>query len=120
MGTKWTDGTTELSGANLDSMDRGGLVYASPSGGLNVRVTAALIYYLTTPAYVASAWTPSADQLLTGSQTNYIYMSTAGALVINTTGFPDPAVTKHVRLAEVVCGASSITSITDKRPMATI
>jgi hypothetical protein len=48
------------------------------------------------------------------STTNYLYLdlTNSGVLVINSTGFPSTA---HVRLATVVAGSSSITSITDAR-----
>ena len=51
---------------------------------------------------------------MTASATNYLYLdlTNSGALVVNTSGFPTTA---HVRLATVVAGASTITSITDMR-----
>jgi hypothetical protein len=118
MGTYFTDGTTELSAANLNAIDRGGLVRVAAGGGLFVAVSACSFYYATTPAYVSYAGT--ASQAVTASNTNYVYLTAAGVLTVNTTGFPDPAVTPHLRLATVVCGGSSITSITDSRPGATI
>lgn len=54
-----------------------------------------------------------ATQALTASATNYMYLSDAGTLVTNTTGWP--ATTFHVRLATVVVGASTITSVTPAR-----
>jgi len=41
------------------------------------------------------------EQSLTDNTTNYIYMTAGGMLQVNTTGFPDPAVTRHIRLGTV-------------------
>ena len=51
---------------------------------------------------------------MTASATNYLYLdlTNSGALVVNTSGFP---ATAHVRLATVVAGTTTITSITDAR-----
>jgi hypothetical protein len=56
----------------------------------------------------------SASQAMTASMTNYLYLdlTNSGVLTVNTSGFP---ATAHVRLANVVAGGSSITSITDAR-----
>jgi len=53
------------------------------------------------------------DQNLTPSATNYIYLSNTGALALSTTSFPSNA---ELRLAQVVCDASTVTSFTDSRP----
>lgn len=59
------------------------------------------------------------DQALTNNQTNYIYLTAAGVLTVNTTGFPVPSVTPHISLATIVTagGAYSINDgdITDCR-----
>ena len=55
-------------------------------------------------------WFPVA---MTANQTNYIYLTDTGTVTVNTTGFP--AVTDIVRVATIVAGNSSITSITDSR-----
>lgn len=49
--------------------------------------------------------------LLTGALTNYVELSPAGVVSANTTGFS----ADKLPLAQVVCGASQITSIVDKR-----
>jgi hypothetical protein len=51
---------------------------------------------------------------MTASATNYAYLdlTASGALTVNTTGFPTTA---HMRLAIVVAGSATITSITDQR-----
>ena len=51
---------------------------------------------------------------MTASTTKYLYLdlTNSGVLVVNTSGFP---ATAHVRLATVVAGTSSITSIADAR-----
>jgi len=42
-------------------------------------------------------------QSLTDDATNYIYLTAAGTLTKNTTGFPNPSLTPHIRLATIVC-----------------
>ena len=49
----------------------------------------------------------AAAQALTNNQTNYIYLTAAGALTVNTTGFPTPSVTPHVRLATILTAAGA-------------
>lgn len=55
----------------------------------------------------------TASQALTLSATNYLYLTDAGVLTVNTTGFP--AATFHVRLATVTTGATTVTAITRER-----
>lgn len=59
----------------------------------------------------------STANALTNNQTNYIYLTAAGALVVNITGFPDAATTAHVPLATIVtaAGAYAHDDITDYR-----
>jgi len=49
----------------------------------------------------------AAAQALTNNATNYIYLTAAGALTVNTTGFPVPSVTPHIPLATIVTAAGS-------------
>ncbi len=65
---------------------------------------------------VSYAGTTAED--LTPSATNYIYLTTAGTLVKNTTGFPVPSVTPHMKLAEYVTTATEIASFIDYRDTA--
>jgi len=62
------------------------------------------------------AYAGSTGNALTDDQTNYIFLTAAGVLTVNTTGFTDPAA---IRLAEIVAasGAYSIADgdITDRR-----
>jgi len=44
-------------------------------------------------------------QALTNNQTNYIYLTAAGVLTVNTTGFPLPSVTPHIPLATITTSA---------------
>jgi|GEM_PF-5227552 len=60
----------------------------------------------------------SSAQALTDNATNYIYLLADGTLTINTTGFPVPSVTSHIRLAEVVTASGAIVGITDRRDTA--
>ena len=100
-----------LSAENLNSLDMGGNVYASAVGGLKVDVSPIAGLNNATAIDYAGV----TEQSLTGGATNYIYINSAGALTINTSGFPSYPGTKYFPLAVVVCGASTITSITDKR-----
>ncbi len=106
-----------LSAANLNSLDRGGNVYASAAGGLKVDISPCRIVDLNAASLVDYAG--ETEKLLTANQTNYIYilMSSPGAVTVSTSGFPASfSATPYIPLAEVVCGAAAITSITDKRP----
>jgi hypothetical protein len=82
-----------------------------PSATLNVHVSAG--HYLKQDGTIA-AFAGSASQALAASSTSSLYLdlTSSGALVASTTGFP---ATAHVRLATVVTGATTITSITDAR-----
>ncbi len=92
----------------------GGLVVATnenPSASLNVRVAPGL--YIRQDGTVAS-YPGVAPAAVTASVKSYLYLdlTNSGALVVNTTGFPTTA---HVRLAIVVAGATTITSVADAR-----
>lgn len=59
----------------------------------------------------------SAENALTDDATNYIYLTAAGTLTKNTTGFPSEATTPHIPLATILTasGAYAHTDITDCR-----
>ena len=59
-------------------------------------------------------------QALTNNATNTVYLTAAGALTVNTTGFPDPSATPHVPLATIVTAAGTydVDDITDFRSRA--
>lgn len=80
------------------------------SSSLNVRIAAGSFRKSdgTTVAYGGST-----GVTMTASQTNYVYLTDAGVLTVNTTGFP--ASTNCVPLAIVVAGSATITSVTDAR-----
>ena len=82
-----------------------------PSATLNVHVAAGS--YLKQDGTIGM-YAGSASQAMTASMTNYLYLdlTNSAVLTVNTSGFP---ATAHVRLAIVVAGGSSITSITDAR-----
>ena len=69
-----------------------------------------------TPVNYAGA----AAQALTNNQTNYIFITAAGTLTVNTTGLPDPSTTPHVPLAAIVTSAGQydVEDITDYRSRA--
>ncbi len=100
--------------ADLNALDA--LLPLAASFANNPATTTGLTYgyyggYLwggTTATVVASA-----TVALTASTTNYVQITTAGAVSANTTGFTSG----QIPLATVVTGASTITSIADKRPM---
>jgi len=57
------------------------------------------------------------EQSLTDNATNYLYLLADGTLTVNTTGFPDPSTTRHIRLGtiETSSGTYSDDDITDYR-----
>lgn len=55
----------------------------------------------------------TASQALTTAATNYLYLTDAGVLTVNSTGFP--AATFHVPLATVTTDATTVTAITRER-----
>ena len=67
-------------------------------------------------AGVSTAITPG-TLALTASNTNYVYISAAGVVAFNTTGFPVAGVL--LPLAIVTTGGAAITLVTDKRPLFT-
>lgn len=102
---------------NLDSIDAlaavGPLAVATkenPSTSLNVKVAAG-VYRKSDDTVATYAGTSSFG--CAASSANYLYLTDAGVLTASTTGFP--ASTNVVRLATVVAGTGSITSITDGR-----
>lgn len=102
--------------ANADLLDAftaiGGLcvtLVETPSASLNVKVAGGK--YQKQDGSVGS-YAGTSSQGMTASNTNYLYLTNAGVLTVNTSGFPTTA---HVRLASVVAGSSTITSITDER-----
>ena len=60
----------------------------------------------------------AAEQSLTDNATNYVFLTAAGTLTKNTTGFPDPSTLPHIRLGAIVTGSGTISSIIDYRGMA--
>lgn len=63
------------------------------------------------------AYAGSTGNSLTDDATNYIYLTAAGTLTVDTSSFPDPATTPHIRLATIVTasGGYDHTDITDCR-----
>lgn len=68
------------------------------------------------------SYTAVTAQSLTNNQTNYIYLTAAGVLTVNTTGFPEALSTEHVPLATIVTSAGEYDcdDIVDYRDEATI
>ena len=120
MGASWrfvgaSDTPPNLNDANVNSLDAGANVYVSPNGGLNVRISPAVLWGFGSKrlAYAGEV----ADLAMTASSTNYVFaqLSAAGALVtgVSTTGWPTG---EHIPLAEVVAAGATIASIADRRP----
>jgi len=82
-----------------------------PSATLNVHIGAG--NYLKQDGTIGT-YAGSTSTTLVASMTSYLYLdlTASGALVVNTSGFPT---TPHVRLATVVTGATTITSVADTR-----
>ncbi len=82
-------------------------------GGLDVGVKSGKFF--NGSAFVSYA-NSSGNTLVDDKAAIYIYLDSAGALVLNEyTAFPDMAAVKHVRLAIVVTAGDDITSIADAR-----
>jgi hypothetical protein len=100
--------------AQLDAVQAvGALAVAAteqPSASLNVRVAGGT-FISSTGGYVSYAGT--ASQAVTASTTTLLWLTDAGVLTSGT-AWPSPG-TKHVRLASIVAGATTITSISDAR-----
>jgi len=58
------------------------------------------------------------NQSLTDNASNYLFLSADATLQVNTTGFPDPAAVRHLRLAVITAHDGDFTDddITDYRP----
>ena len=97
------------------------LLAARRAGDLRVYKDAALTFGVRAGKYFNGdtlvEYSGAAAQALTNNQTNYVYLTAAGALTVNITGFPVPSVTPHVRLATVLTAAGdyAIGDITDMR-----
>lgn len=104
--------------ANCTTLDDlapiGGLavtLHELPSTSLAVTIAAG--NYVQQDGTIAT-YAGTSSQTVTASTTNYLYLdlTAGGVLTSNTTSFPTTA---HVRLAKVIAGASTITSISDQR-----
>ena len=82
-----------------------------PSASLNIRVAAGC--FLRQGGTIGT-YAGSVSQAMMASATSYLYLdlTSSGGLAVSTVGFPTTA---HVRLATVVSGLTTITSITDAR-----
>ncbi|HUW18632.1 MAG TPA: hypothetical protein VMW16_04955 [Sedimentisphaerales bacterium] len=82
-------------------------------GGLDIGVKSGKFWLGTEPVSYSGS---SSNTLADGKANIYIYLDSAGNLVINEyNSFPDMATTPHIRLAVVTTSAGDITSITDWR-----
>ena len=62
----------------------------------------------------AVAFAEATGQSLTNDATNYIYLTAAGTLTVNTTGFPSPSAGPHVPLATIAVGSESEAQVDDE------
>jgi hypothetical protein len=90
---------------------RGNDLRVFDEGGLNVGVKGGSFH---DSAGNTFAYASSTGNALTDNATNYLYLDSAGVLIINTTGFPATSVV-HVRLATVPTSNAGIDNITDER-----
>jgi len=56
----------------------------------------------------------ASGQSLANDATNYIYLTAAGTLTVNTTGFPGPSTTPHLPLATIAVGSESEAQVDDE------
>ena len=92
---------------------RGNDLRVYDEGGLDIGVKSGKFFHDTTLVSYAGS---SGNTLADDKGAIYIYLDSAGALVLNEyTAFPDMAATKHIRLAVVTTADGDITSITDSR-----
>jgi hypothetical protein len=56
-------------------------------------------------------YTGATGQSLTDNTVNAIYLTTAGVLTVNTSGFPTPSVTPHIPLATIATGTASAAGV---------
>ena len=87
------------------------LKVARRAGDLRVFKDAALTFGVRAGRYfngdTAVNYSQVLAQALTNNATNRIYLTAAGVLTVNTTGFPVPSVTPHIPLAEIVTSAGA-------------
>ena len=60
----------------------------------------------------AVSYAGAAAQALTNNATNYVYLTAAGALTVNTSGFPTPSTAPHIPLAIIPTGTASLAGTT--------
>jgi hypothetical protein len=82
-------------------------VYKDDSGALEFGVRTGKYLNGDTPVDYAGA----TGQNLTDNAVNTIYLTAAGALTVNTTGFPMPSVTPHIPLATIATGTQSASGV---------
>ncbi len=86
----------------------------SDAGGLSVDVTGFQYDQAGTRGKFAGA----VGSVVVDDQTNYVYLDSVGALIINTTGFPAGSIA-HIRLAIVTTQGGVVVNIEDQRAILT-
>lgn len=116
-GPTWNE-ALDANRAALDGVNAIGALCVTPadqsfdtfSGSLNVAVSAGR--YRRADGTLGT-YAGTASQAVSASTTSYLYLTDAGVLTVNTTGFP--AGSPIVRLATVVTDATKVVSIADER-----
>ena len=110
----WGTGAMNGNASKLDALAPLGQLAVSltevPSASLNVRVGSG---FFRNAAGVIITYAGTASQAIPTASTRNLWLTDAGVLTLGT-AWPT-AGTNHVRLAIVVAGATTITSITDAR-----
>jgi len=99
---------TRIDGVSATSY---GDLYVTDAGGIKVNIASGKFYDISTGALVSYAGTT--DETLTDDSDNYIELTDAGALNIETSGFTAGS----IPLAKVTCLSTDITTVLDKRPI---
>ena len=88
---------------------------ARRSGDLRVYKDGDLTFGVRAGRYIngdaAVNYAGASEQALTNDATNYVYLTAAGSLTKNTTGFPVPSVTPHIPLATIATGTASAAAV---------
>jgi hypothetical protein len=97
----------------LDVARRSGDLRVFKDGDLTFGIRAGQFMDGPTPRSFAGA----SAQALTNNAANWVYLTSAGVLTVNTSGLPDPATTPHLPLASIVTSAGQYAheDITDLR-----
>lgn len=111
----FVDGTDDIKAENLNSLEMGGNMYKSPSGGLSLVITAIA------GAIINGVYCTYAGETVTlaNNALTYCWLVASGSNMVFTTSasaFPAYPGTKHIRLGIVSATGGVIDAIYDRRP----